>query len=400
VFLLLLSKWARDARYTVTAVVVTLAWTLTHHLSVFISITLMAVWVLAGTVWILVANREELEAIRRPVHQYMILTVSVAVYWYLTGLLWVPINWITEHSPAASSELPTEQFLIQSYADPVALALAAVPFLLNNLHYAFLLALCGYGFWTIVRAGGTVPSRAFPKVIVGALVALPLYVPNPTWMIARGIAALNRWGIMAVLFALPVAALAIRRFANVSIRLPAGSRRYSGVLAVVAVVGLTVFLSLGGAFTDPSLAGAVGEDDGARKAFSASVLDAGDHVVTHTDDASVYTSHGFSGYLTHETWNGSERERSGRFGTISVANGRIVAEQGLTIVEAASLRRTNVKLGLTPPKSEIYDGNVTILEPVSSDTVDLDPARRNVVYDNDDTYVIFKSSPENGTAPS
>lgn len=400
-FLLLLSKLARDARYTVAAVVVTLAWTLTHHLSVFMSITLIAVWVLAGTVWILVANREQLEAIRRPVYQYMILTVSVFVYWYLTGLLWVPVEWITEHSPAATSELPTEQFLIQSYADPVALAAATVPFLLNNLHYALLLALCAYGFWTIVRTGGTVPSRPFPKVIVGALVALPLYVPNPAWMLARGLAALNRWGIMAVLFVLPVAALAVRRFANASTRLPAESRGYSAVLAVVAVVGLTVFLSLGGAFTDPSLAGALGEDNGARKSLSAGVLDAGDHVVTYTDDAPVYTSHGFSGYLTHATWNGTESERSGRFRTITVTDGRIVSRSGLTVVEAASLRQSSIKLGLTPPKSEVYDGNVSILAPVSSDTVELAPERRNVVYDNHDTYVTFGSGDaENATEPT
>lgn len=400
VFLVLLSKFARDPRYTLASVIVTLAWTLTHHLSVFMSITLIAVWVLAGTFWILVANRGQLEAIRRPVYQYMILTVSVSVYWYLSDLIWIPVNWITEHSTAASSGLPTEQFLIQTYSDPVALALASASFLLNNLHYAFLLALCGYGFWTVVRPDGTVPSRAFPKVIVGALVAIPLYVPNPTWMAARGLAALNRWGIMAILFALPVAALGIGRFANGSIRLPDRSRRYSGVLAVVAVVGLMAFFSLGGAFTDPSLAGTVGEEDGARKALSASTIDAGDHVLAYTDDAAVYTSHGLSGYLTHESWNATQRERSERFEVVSVVDGRVVAEEGLTIVEAESLRRSNVKFAQTPSKSDVYDGNVSILAPVSTDTVELDPQRRNVVYDNDDTYVTFEPAGRNGTAPS
>ena len=384
VFLLLLSKLARDIRYTVVSVFIVVAWTITHHLSVFMSVVLIAVWTIAGTAWILAARHADGDSIQRPLHQYMILTVSVAVYWWLTDLVQVPIRWITQTSPSASSGLPTEQFVIQTYTDPVELMLASVPFLLDNVHYALFLGVGGYGLWTIVRPNGTMPSRVFPKVIAGFLVAVPLYIPNPTWALARGLAALNRWGIMTLLFLLPVVALGLARVDD--------HRRTAGIVAVSLLVVTAAFVSVGGGFTDPSLSNSFGYDKGARDHFTTGDLAAADYVLEHTSDTPVYASHSFSGYLIHEDWTGPTAKRSSRFGRMRITDGSLEAQPGLTVVEQTSLREGRIKVLVRPPGSAAYNGEETIrvLDPVSADGIDLNPDGRNVVYDNTDTFVMYE----------
>lgn len=383
VFVLLLSKWAPDVRYTIAAGVVALAWTMTHHLSVFMSLVLIFVWTVVGAVWVLAANRADRDAVRRPLYQFTILAVFVAVYWWLTDLFQVPIRWLTRTSTKATSGLPTEHFLIKTYTDPVELAVAAVPFLLNNLHYAFFVALGGYGLWTIARPDGEMPSRAYPKVIVGFLVAVMLYVPNPTWMVGRGVAALNRWGIMTVLFLLPVVALGLARIST-------SPRRSAGTVSVALLVLATAFLSIGGGFTDPSLADASGYEKGARKHLTDGDLDAADHVLRHTSDTPVHASHVYAGYLIHEEWSGPTGDRSERFHRMQVVDGDLVTEPGLTVVERTSLRKRRVKVGVTPERSDRYEGSVSILTSVSSEDVRVGAGRESVVYDNGDTFVIYQ----------
>ncbi|WP_436926270.1 hypothetical protein [Halosimplex amylolyticum] len=386
VFVLLLSKWADDVRYTLTAGVVVLAWVMTHHLSVFMSVVLTAAWIGAGMLWSLLADRADRERLSRPLQQSALLVAAVGVYWWVTGLIWVPINWLTEHSTAASTGLPTEQFVIRNYETPLELAAAAVPFVLNNLHYAFFMAVCGYGLWAIVRAEDTMPRHVRPKVVVGFLVAAPLYMPNPIWMVARGMAALNRWGIMTLLFLLPVGALGLRRLAG-------ASGRSKSVLAVALIVFAAAFVSVGAGFTDPSLSDAAGYDKGARKHFSTGNIASGEHVSRYTGDTPVHSSHAFSGYLRFEEWTGRTSERPERFGLTPVEDGRLVAEPGLTVVEYGSLRESHVKLAVTPERSEVYQDDVTVLAPVSSDEVAFRPDRENVVYHNADTMILFEPQP-------
>lgn len=383
VFLLLLTKWARDIRYTLTAAVVTLAWVMTHHLSVFMSVVLISTWVGAGVLWSLYAKPSSREALWRPLQQSALLVTAVGTYWWITGLLWVPIGWITEHSPAASSGLPTEQFIIQSYTDPVALAVASVPFVLNKLHYVFFLGLCAYGLWTIVRGETRLPSHTLPKVAVGFLVAAPLYVPNPVWIVARGMAVLNRWGIMTLLFLLPIGALGLKRVAT-------APKRSTRVVAVAVLVFGVAFLSLGAGFTDPSLSDSVGYDKGARKHFSAGNINSGEHISQYTSDTPVRSSHAFSGYLTFEQWAAGSADRSDRFGLATVTDGQLDSEPGLTVVEYGSLRTNRIKLGVTPERSDIYDGEVVVLAPVSDERVEFSPARRNIVYHNSDTMMLYE----------
>lgn len=383
VFLVLLTKWARDVRYAVAAGVVILAWIMTHHLSVFMAVILLSAPVGVGTLWVLVANRDYWSAIQRPLRQHTLLTVAVAVYWWLTGLVWVPVNWITRFSPAATTGLPTEQFLIQVYSNPVELALAAVPFVLEQFHYVFFLALAGYGLWTIVRAGGTLPSRVFPVAILGFLVAAPLYVPNPTWMVARGLAALNRWGIMTLLFVMLVPVLGLRR-------LRGDTGRSVSALGIALLVVVMVFVSITAGFTDPSLADTAGYEKGDRKYLTTENLAAADHVLEYTADTSVSTSHLFSGYLTHESWTSGANERPERFERMVVVDGRLVTRPGLTVIQHRALQEKQIKVSIKPPQSEPYPDDVTIFAPVSADDVELGLARENVVYDNADTIITFK----------
>jgi hypothetical protein len=386
VFLLLLSKWARDVRYTLAAGVVTLAWVMTHHLSVFMSVVLVTAWIGAGLAWWLLANRGEQKLISRPLQQFLLLVVAVSVYWLISGLFWEPIIWITEHSTASSTGLPTDQFVIRSYSNPLELAAASVPFLLNNLHYAFFLALCGYGLWALVRSEDGLPEHVRPKVAIGLVAAAPLYVPNPTWIVARGMAALNRWGIMTLLFLLPIGAVGLKRLATA----PGPTKR---VLAVALVVLAATFVSVGAGFTDPSLSDATGYDKGASKHLSTGDLAAADHVTRYTDDTPVRSSDALSGYLRFEGWSPRTSDRPDRFSLSMVEDGRIAIEPGLTVVDYGSLRDHRVKLGVTPEGSEMYRGDVTVLAPVSTDEVEFEPDQENVVYHNAETMILFEPEP-------
>lgn len=393
VFLVLLNKWGRDLRYTFTAGLLTLAWVMTHHLSVFMSAVLVSAWLLAGIAWALVANRELFELMKRPLQQVVLFVAAIATYWWTTGLIQVPVNWLTEHSPAASKGLPTEQFVIQTYTDPVELAAAAVPFLLNNVHYAFFLALSAYGLWSIVRSDETLPRHTLPKLVVGFLAAAPLYMPNPIWMVARGMAVLNRWGIMTLLFLLPMVALGVKRLA-------AGAGHSRTVFAVSMIVFCAAFTSVGAGFTDPSLSDAVGSEKGARKYFSNGDLHASEHVLRHTEQEQIYASHALSGYLRFEEWTGQASQPPERFGRISVEGDRLVAQPGLTVVEYGSLQRSQIKLPVAPEQSDVYEQEVTVLSPVSSDEVSFRPDRHNVVYHNSEAMILFESDSGDGTGTS
>ena len=387
VFGLLFTKWRTDHRFTAAAAVVTLAWILTHHLSVFMAVVLLGVW----AVWLLWAavGRSDIGPVRRPLYQYVVLTISVAVYWVVSGVFWVPINWVTEFSPAASSGAPTTQFLIEFYSGPFELFGAATPFLFTQLHYVPFLALAGYGLWTVLRSGGEVPSRVYPMVLLGFFAAILVFVPNPAWIVARGIGALNRWGIMALLFVVPVAALGLER-------LTADSSRGGAVPIVALLVVTMAVLSVGAGFTDPSIADEAGYDKGARKHLSTGDIDAAEHVLQYSDDGPVGSSHVMSGYMAHAVWADLAPERPSRLTTLSVREGQLLTEPGLTLIEEQSLRTDGVKMTLQPPESEVYDGSVSVLAPVSLDAEALALDRRSVVYDNSDTVVTFQTDDADG----
>lgn len=383
VFLVVLTKWVHDLRYTLVAGVLILAWVMTHHLSVFMSLVLLSVPVVAGTLWVLVLRPDDWGLIQRPVGHHTMLTAAVLVYWWFMGIIYVPINWITRYSPAASSGLPTEQFLIQVYSTPMELALASVPFVLNRLHFVFFVALAGYGLWSIVRPGGRMPNRTFPVVVLCFLAAAPLYVPNPTWIVARGIAVLNRWGIMTLPFLLLVPALALKRLGEDSVRT-------ESVLSVALLVLVLSFVSIGAGFTDPSLADSAGFEKGARKYFTSEDLRAGEHVLEYTTDTSVSASHGFAAHLTRRSWSKTTADPPGRFHRIEVVDGRIVTRPGLTVIQSGTLQEKAIKVRLRPSQSSLYEGDVSILVPVSAEDVDLGLERRNVVYTSAGTIITFK----------
>jgi hypothetical protein len=386
ILLLLLTKWKRDIRYTALTAVIALAWTMTHHLSVFMGVVLIAGWVVVGALWSVSLDHASLERIEQPLQRYAVLTLIVGAYWWMTGLYRIPLWWITKFSPSADQGIPTGGFLIQNYSDPVALAQAAVPFLLINSHHAFMLALIGYSLWTVVRPGGKAPSDTFPKVALGAVFAVALYYPNPLWIPLRGVAVLNRWGIMTTLFVISLAALGIRR-------LPVVLDRSTNVATVAVLVLVTTFMLVGGGFTDPSLAQATGHEKKAQKHFTTGELAVSDHVLRHSDDASVHSSKSLKEYLPYERWvrdGPTPLPDKERFGVTNVRDGQIVVDPGLTILRQEAIRENGVKLAVVPAESRFYDAEITILTPLTSESAQVTVESENVVYQNSETSVVYE----------
>jgi hypothetical protein len=203
---------------------------------------------------------------------------------------------------------------------------------------------------------------------------------------------------MTLPFLLPVVALGLVRLsdrgrpAGESFTASTGGR--SAALALAAVVVTMAVLSVGGGFTDPSLADSVGQDNGARKFYTEGNLDAADHLLRHTGEVDVRASHAFAGYLIHQDWTGADGERSERFRTIQVREGRLLVEPGLTVVEAGSLQNDRIRLLVQAPATGVYQRGVEVLSPVSAAEAAIQPDRRNVVYDNSDTYVVFEPPAE------
>jgi hypothetical protein len=107
VFLVLLTKWHRDLRFTAVAILLTVTWIMTHHLSVFMSVILITVPVTVGTGYVLVRRRDHWETIQRPLRQTLVLTVAVWTYWWVSGLIDSDLEHRVRIVPI-SSRLPVE----------------------------------------------------------------------------------------------------------------------------------------------------------------------------------------------------------------------------------------------------------------------------------------------------
>lgn len=392
VFLLLLTKVTTSARryeYTGLAVVVSLAWVTTHHLGLAMGVFLITIPMVAAVAWSRTTATEF--PVYPAVERYLVLVVVVGLYWSATGVTSEAMQWIFRYSPSASAGIPTQQFLIQLFTDPAALAAAAVPFLLDALHYVFFLALAGYGLWTILQSG---PDRggstgAYLLITLCFLVAVLLYVPNPTWIPLRGVATLTRWEIMVLPFVLLVPALGFRWLAA----------EHRGTLRIVAVGVLAfavVFASVGGGFDDPSLADAAGYERGIQTHFTEQNLAAGEFVLGHTNDTPVAASSLFPSYLSYADWATRADEpqhpassQDLRFTTVAVANDTLVTGPGLTVIQYDAYRNSRIKVLLRNPQSEIYPADVAVYAPVSDEEVAWDTERESVVYSDGDTVIAY-----------
>jgi len=387
-FLLVLTKWRPDLRMTSIAVVIALAIMTTHHLSTAMVAILIAVPVAAITLWTRVNTSDV--TVRPVLFRYLLLVALVGYYWYETGIIHGARLWLFELNPQASAGVTTKQFIIQKYTDPVALADATVPFLLNNAHYGIFLLFAGYGLWVFFRPGRGELTDAALLVTFSFAFAILLYVPNPLWMPLRGIAVLNRWGIITLPFLLlPAVGL---HLLSIDYRDTVGS-----LLVIVLVFGL-VFTSIGGSFTDPSLADATGHEKGAQRYFSHDDIEAANFAAAHRNDSAVYGPTEFSGLLQCDSWTEPPPDTPGLFGQTVVEDGEIVVQDGLTIMPEHAFRENKIKVRIVNPEG--YPNDVTIWTPVSDETVDWNSDQHNIIYDNGRTVIAYSDSGGQGTPES
>lgn len=385
-FLLVLSKWRPDLRMTSIAVVIAIAIATTHHLSTAMAATMITVPVLAITLWTRVSASDI--GVRSVLFRYLMLVGIVAYYWNETGIIYGAQLWLSDLSPQASAGVTTKQFLIQQYADPAALVDATVPFLLNNAHYGIFMLFAGYALWLFLRPEREELTDTALFVTVMFVFAVFLYIPNPGWLPLRGVAVLNRWGIMTLPFLLlPAVGL---NMLSTDFKNTVGS-----ILVLVLVFGL-VFTSIGGGFTDPSLADATGNEKGAQRYFSQDDIDAANFAATHHNESAVYGPTEFPGLLQCGGWTGPSPDTPGSFGQMTVEDGTIVVQQGLTIMPEDTFRTDKIKVSVVNPEG--YPDDVVVWTPVSDETADWDRERHDVVYDNGRTVIAY-SDAGNGDTP-
>lgn len=375
-FLLLVSKWRPDVRVTGLVAVVAVAMVTTHHLSTAMAVVLGGIPVALVGGWNLFVGVSI--TVRPLVIRYTLVVVTGVIYWTQTGITNAIFVWLFATSPA-SEGLPTKQFIVQRYTDPIALIDATVPFLLDQAHYVVFVAFAGYVLAEIYRRGRRV-DRSVLFVAVLFLAAVTLYVPNPVWVPLRGWAAINRWGIMTLPFLLLPA---------VGLNLLAKRARGQGGSAVIAVLVIVlVFTSVGGAFSDPSLPDVAGEERGAQRYFSAGDVAAAEFAVEKRAGQSVYGPTLFPGYLQCSTWDGPGDDERRGFASMTVQNGEIQTNSGLTIMPERAFVENGIKVRVVNPAA--YEQNVTVFAPVFDETIAWTTADRSVVYDNGETVIVYE----------
>ena len=390
-FLAVLSKTTLDRRHTAIAALVSVAWVMTHHLSFAMGVFLISVPVAAVSVWTLLSTID-IRILRPMIQRYVILVLVGVVYWTATGLLQHPVRWILRTSPAASVGVPTRNLLIQYYSEPLELLTAAVPFLLDSVHYAFFLALAGYGVWVAFRPGEHGSRWGAPLILFCFSVGALLYVPNPVWVPLRGLATLNRWGIMALPFIVLVPALGLRVVAT--------ERHGSLGTALVGVLVLAlVFTSVGSGYADPSLADTAGYERGSQGYFTEEDLAAAAFVLDHSRESRVDASSLLPGYLSYTSWTTIDDDPPDRFTTVRVVDGDLSIRPGLTVVQQDALHNSRIKVLIEDPDPDIYPAGVSIYAPVSAEMIGWSEDLESVVYSDGGTVVVYRGG-ANGTAES
>jgi len=309
-------------------------------------------------------------------------------YWVMTGIIWGPYSWIFEHSPKASQGV-VGTIKIETYSNPEELAISSIPWVINNLHFLLFIGISGYAIVTLLQDEERLSGRQ-KLAILSFLAGSVFYVPNPLWIPLRGVGALERWGIVVLPFIAIIPAIGILNVAR-------NHRRGIGKVGAGALIFLFVFISLSSGFTDPSITDLSGIDKGERKYFTDDNIRGANYVLSHTKDSEVYSSASMSSYLQYEEWKKTggpspESTPDSRFNVTQYDDNRdiVLIDEGLTLVEYNEFTEKESRYSIVNLTGEAYDGNVTVIAPVSSDEGELRSSENSIVYSHQDTFVLYK----------
>jgi len=369
-------------------------WVMTHHLSVFMSIVLLAVPVTVGILrWALVRRSvgSSFVSIESSVLNYFILVVVTVVYWWEVGVIREAQLWLTTFSPRASEGVETTASVIVTYDDPTRLVFEAVPSLLSDLHYGFWIGFVTVGIWTLFKSERVSLSQ-LPLILISVLAASVFYFPNPTWIPLRGIAFLPRWGIMTLPFIAVAATLTLNELGQSILR------RGPTILPLVFVL-LLLTVSVSSGFSDPSVTDFSGYEKGERKYLSTADMAATSHTIIYSNPEMEVSSGGIlNNYFILQDWTRrpDSTRRSGpwldRYERIQVIDGRLETDEGLTVLQKKAFEEKGLKMAIVNPEGPAYQdvGDITVLSSVSDEDVTWSEANESVVYSNGETIIIYR----------
>jgi hypothetical protein len=410
-----------DRRLVLTGVPVILAWIYTHHFSIVMAITMLA---LPSTI----NAYRSYAAGWRPNELVVAFIAAVTVKWtILTNWFQAPIRWITKYSPVAEigEQKPTtpseptstpskptstpseptstpseptpgsntgnvtppsqvaggirsQEIYTRVFDTPKDLLVASFPFFVDYLYFAFLLALSAIGLLTRLQER----THQYVPLIAGGLIGAYFYFPNPLWLPLRGLAEFSRWDIVAAPF---VTVLVASGLLSLVRRTP--KTRIRTVVTGLALFGL-VFSMVSAGFYAPTASDLMGADRHDRKYLTEEDVQAGDWTLTHASSSHpVYATSKLLGYLSFASdpvlSSGGYTFRRTR---ASGYHGTVVFEPGLTVFQLEAFRTEAVKMQFTPT-ANYYPAGMSVTAPLSAETVTYDPQAASLVYSNGETMV-------------
>lgn len=405
VVFLLVATARSNRRRTVPAVaLVGAVWVVTHHLSVFMGLALLAVPVGVATALRRWSWGGRLDADALPygpgaAGAVVVVGVVFVTYWtVLTATVAVPVLWVLYYSPGAAGA--PSRLVVERVGDLGPLLAEAAPFFVDNLHYAFVAVLVVAGAWRLVVRTGP-RSRRAAVLLVGATPAAVLYFPNPVWIPLRGVGTLLRWGVMTLplLAVLPALGLAWVFDAR------EGGPVHAAV--AVALAAAVVFAGVGAGLSDPTLTDLAGYDKEADRTLTLAELSALSFVRTRpAADRRVYAPFGMHAHLLWYRWlaaagrSPAADEKPGSvypYGVVAVAeaDGRLLFADGLTVVPRRKLATGAVRVRVRDA-SDYYAGTdldvLGLSATVSGEETRWSPATRDVVYANPHVVVVAETA--------
>ena len=375
-FLYLLFRGSWSPRDVVVAVPILLTWIVTHHVSILMAIALIAVPLSVPAVRTLRRHRHSVTD--SSVFMFSVLCLMFGIYWTIvTTKFREVVSWLFFGSPAAGG-LPNSFYLVRTYRSLETLVRQSLPFLIDSLHYSFLLALTAMGVF-VVFSTDLLKERRWRLILLGFLPAAALYFPNPVWIPLEGVIPFGRWRLMVLPFLMLVPALGFRY----GMRAVGGGtvRRVGALLFVVAFL----FTTVASGTTHPGFADLAGIDKEPREYISDEELSAAEYVLAHMNDGQhAYGRNDYSVYLRQYSWARDRSHSAEQFRQIRASgiDRRLLIEPGLTVVPIDAFRGEGILARVIEVDSERYaEGEMLELSiPVRSEEYAWNRSDANVVY--------------------
>lgn len=400
-FILLLARETHNRRFLALSVLLSGVWVMTHHLSLFMSLALVGVPL--GVLGVQKAKaliQRKFDSSFGPTvapggAKYVVLVACTLLYWEEIGVIQESRDWVFEYSPAASAGVETTAKLIVTYDDPATLVRESIPTLLSNLHYGLWIGFAALGIWSLFKST-RVKTRHVPMALLALIAAGVFYFPNPAWIPLRGVAFLDRWGIMTLPFIAGAVALALDRLRRTAV----GRGR---VLLPVLLLFVLLTVSVSAGFSDPSTSDIAGFEKGERKYLSSDDMAAVSYTTTYSNQEDDVISGGvLNNYFILQEWirrPGDTQpigEWNDRFNRIEVADGVVTSQDGLTVFQRAAFEEKGIRMAILNPDYEVYEDveGITILSPVSNEYASWRDDSKNVVYANGETVITYQDDDE------